>query len=100
MARWALYLTPWLIWTAHFLVLYVLWSLEDLRGGSAAGWRMAAVALTVFGLAGIAACTLLIWRKRDRPREEGDRLMTDLAATGGVVAALAVLFQTVPVVFV
>jgi hypothetical protein len=100
-ARWILYLAPWLIWTAHFLGLYVVWSVEDLAGGSATAWRIAAAVFGAACAAGCVLCTVAIWRGRARSRQgEGGRLMSDLAGLGGVIAALAVLFQSLPAAFV
>jgi hypothetical protein len=97
MRRGLLYMSPWLVWTAHFGAVYGLASLGDITTGAGAPlWRVAIGAATAAAVAAVAAALVLLWRARRSARLPADRMMIDLALASGGLAALAIVWQGLP----
>lgn len=99
MRTWGLILGGLIVWAAHFVGTYALVSLADISADPGhPGWR---VGLAVFGGLCLAALALLaLWAWRDlTSRDQQDRFASRVALAGQAVAALGVVFQTLPAVF-
>ena len=97
MGRWLFALGGLLVWTAHFLGVYLIASLAHLSGG-AAHWAMIWLA---YSAACVVTAIALTWtaarRMRARDRSEGAlHLLDQLAVTGGGVGVVAIVWQSLP----
>jgi hypothetical protein len=97
MGRWLFALGGLLVWTGHFLGVYLIASLAHLSGGGPhwtwiwSGFSIACV-VTAVALAGAAA-------RRARRREPSDgasQLLDQLAVIGGGLASVAIIWQSLP----
>lgn len=96
MKAWLELLGGLLIWTGHFLGLYLLASIADIAPARADGPLVAAtIAFTVACALAAGALAVLAWRKAERG-EPIERFRARLAALGGAVAAVAVTWQSAP----
>lgn len=97
MRFWGLTLGGLLVWAAHFLGLYLLASFADVAWRDAAGGRTLGLAFSAVCLVVISG---LVWRSavqlRARPDDQTRAFALSLAAAGGVIAAVGVVFQTAP----
>lgn len=87
-------LGPFLIWAAHFLVVYTIASLADLSdAASAHGWRMG-------GLAAGALCGLglAVQFVRSHRASRLTPLARQLAGVGFAVSLIAIAWQSLPLV--
>jgi hypothetical protein len=102
---------PMALWALHFVVAYSLagvgcehgWDQQRGFGLSTLVWSL--LAITVVALASIAALGLHAWRVRvaagnpTDPRERRRCFLAGATATLAVLAAIAVVFTSVPVFF-
>ena len=87
-------LGPFLVWTAHFVVVYGVASIIDIGDPSDAGrWRTAGLAFTGLCLAAIAWCGV-----RLIPRGRRSPLARRLGLSGAVIGFVAVAWQSLPLV--
>jgi hypothetical protein len=96
MRRWAFLLGGLTVWFVHFLGVYALASIADLRGPSEqAVWRGVHLAFSLACAAMSAALTLAAAR-RVMSSTASERFLARLAALGGGVGLLAILWQSLP----
>jgi hypothetical protein len=94
MQAWRIMLGPFLIWAAHFVGLYALASLEAVGDPSqAARWRL--IGLMLSGACVLALGLGSLWILR-RPAVTG--LQRRLGLVGGMLAGVAVVWQSLPLV--
>jgi len=95
MRRWLLLLAGPLIWAAHFMAIYAVTSISYVvAGATTAEARLVVVALSLAGLGGCAGVLLLGLREDNR--DELAQFWRAVATAGLVVAAVAILWQTLP----
>ncbi|MFN3814961.1 hypothetical protein [Brevundimonas sp.] len=99
MRHWAYMLGGLIVWTIHFMGVYGIASVADVAAH--AGHPLARAAVVAFtGVCLVAAGWLTVVAAR-RWRRGGDEMagFTDaIAATGGAVSALSILWQGLPAV--
>jgi hypothetical protein len=96
MRRWLLLLGGLAVWAVHFLGVYVLASVADLRGPSEQEvWQAAHV---VFSLACMVVCAaLLVAAGRRMGNASPDtRFMSRISGAGAGLGLLAILWQSLP----
>lgn len=97
MRAWAWMTGGLIVWTVHFLGVYLISSLADVAAtADDPAWRMAGLA---FSLACVLAAALLLWMSVRRLRLAGDgptRFSDQLAALGAAVAVIAIIWQSLP----
>ena len=92
MREWRVMLGPFLIWAAHFMVVYTLASLADLSDGSTAlGLRTAGLIAT--GLCGLALAAQFV---HSRQLTDLSPLARRLAGVGFAASLIAVAWQGLP----
>lgn len=92
MREWRMMLGPFLIWAAHFVLVYALASLADIRPASESGlWRTLGLALSLCCIIGLAA--VMAW---GRSSSRFSPLAKRLGLFGGGIALLAVAWQSLP----
>jgi hypothetical protein len=97
--RWAFLLGGLAAWALHFLGVYLLASLADLRASSEQPlWRGAHLAFSLFCGAAVAILAITAWR-RAGIGESPERFTNRLAALGAAVALVAILWQSLPAFF-
>jgi hypothetical protein len=98
MRRWLAMTAGLLIWTAHFLGLYLLASAADVWSSTeAAAGRWIGLGFSLLCLTLIAVAAFAMAR---RPAPEGPALWERrVALTGALVAAVGVTWQTAPLAF-
>jgi hypothetical protein len=85
-----------IVWAVHFIGVYLISSVADLvTTADDAGWRMAAFAFS--GLCVLAAAALLVAALR-RLRAHPHAFADQVAACGGGVAVIAIVWQALPTV--
>jgi hypothetical protein len=94
MGRWLLLLGGPLIWGAHFMAIYLITSAAYVGAHSPGGATR--VAVGVLSVVAIAAASLLILRAA-RSREANHAFWRAIAIAGSVLAIIAILWQTLPV---
>ena len=98
MRFWLLILGGLLIWTAHFLGLYLLSSAADVVLGDAGAWNIFGLTFSALCLASIGAlwwkCLIALRAKPEATRSFGLRL----AIAGSLLGAIGVVFQTLVLV--
>lgn len=99
MKRWAFMLGGLIVWSAHFLGVYVIASIADVVADDAHPLSRAAVgAFTALCFLAAGALTLAAarrWRRGDAGEMGFEHA---IAATGGAVAAVSILWQGLPAV--
>jgi len=102
MGRWASMLGGLLVWTVHFVGVYVLASIGDVASrADDPAWRLAIVAFSGLCLAAAAALLVRAFRDLRDPRAGTDataRLLPELSALGAGLALIAIAWQTLPAV--
>jgi hypothetical protein len=95
MRFWLLILGGLLIWTAHFLGLYLLSSAADVAREDAGAWNGAGL---IFSLICLMVIAFLCWRcivwLRTKPSDETRAFGLRLAVAGGLLGGIGVAFQT------
>ena len=94
MREWRVMLGPFLIWAAHFVVVYALASVADLSDATMAqGLRMT-------GLGGTALCGLglMLGYVRSRRQDRLTPLSRQLAGVGCAASLIAIAWQSLPLV--
>ncbi len=91
MREWRAMLGPFLIWTAHFAVVYGVASLADIAPLETASWRVAGLAFSALCLA--ALILIAVWQRR---RMSATALARGLGLTGSLVGLIAVAWQSLP----
>ncbi|MDG2520682.1 hypothetical protein P7B02_03930 [Caulobacter segnis] len=86
-----------LIWALHFLGLYGLASVADLATGRADGWRAAGLGFSLACLLATALYAVMLARRLRRASNAPVQVFAlGLGLTGGLVAAIGVVFQSLP----
>lgn len=92
MRSWRIMLGPFVIWALHFVGIYALASLEAVGDPFQADrWRQIALAFSGACLIGVISVT--VWLRARAPTTD---LEQRLGMFGGVVAAIAVAWQSLP----
>lgn len=91
MRDWRLMLGPFLIWTAHFVVVYGVASVADIAPEETGTWRIAGL---VFSALCLVALTVIAVRLRQRTA--ATPLARGLGLTGSLVGFIAVAWQSLP----
>ena len=98
MKRWGYMLGGLIVWTVHFLGVYVIASVGDVAAD--ADHPLSRAAVGVFTLVCLIAAAGLTVVAARRWRRGGDEMGFEnaIAATGGAVAAISILWQGLPAV--
>ena len=99
MKRWAYMLGGLIVWTVHFLGVYGIASVADVAAH--AGHPLSRAAVGVFTLVCLIAAGWLTVDAGRRWRRGGDEMAgfaNAIAATGGAVSAVSILWQGLPAV--
>lgn len=92
MREWRVLLGPFMIWAAHFLLVYGIASIDDLGDpGQSSTWRNIGSGLSLFCLA-----ALILVMMRIRVRAENSALAQQIGVAGGSIASVAVIWQSLP----
>lgn len=91
MRDWRVMLGPFLIWTAHFAVVYGVASVADIAPPQAGAWQVAGIAFSALCLA-----ALVVTAVRLRRRTAATPLARGLGLTGSLVGFIAVAWQSLP----
>jgi hypothetical protein len=96
MRNWLLLLGGPLIWAAHFLAIYLATSASQVAVGATSGaTRVAIIALSIGAGAGAILLAMHAWR---RPHAEAqDAFWRTVSLAGAVLAIVAIIWQTLPV---
>ena len=97
MRTWAWMLGGLILWTAHFLGVYLIASVADVVAH--ANHPLSRVSVAAFTLACLTAAgwvTLEAVRRGRRADDEMTGFAAAVAATGGAVSAVAILWQGLP----
>jgi len=93
-----------LVWAGHFLFVYALNGVRCARPGMEEYWLGIAVASWAIGLAGVLALAAIGWfhrHLRARLPASGDaRFLRSVAGGLSLLSAVAVIWQTLPVLLV
>ncbi|MGR4863604.1 hypothetical protein [Caulobacter sp. LARHSG274] len=85
-----------IVWAVHFLGVYALASLADLRGPSERGlWRSAHLAFSLPCAAAAAALAVMAVRQIARG-PSSERFIARIAALGAVLGLVAIVWQSLP----
>jgi hypothetical protein len=99
MRRWAFLLGGLLLWTAHFLGVYILASLADLRPlDEQKLWRALHLAFSLICAAAAATLAACAARRVCR-RHAIDQFETRIATLGAGLGLLAIVWQSLPALF-
>lgn len=93
MRDWRIILGPFLIWTAHFAVVYGVASLADIAPLRAAAWQVAGLAFSAVCMAALVGMAF-----RLRSRTAATPLARRLGLAGSLVGLIAVTWQSLPLV--
>lgn len=98
MKRWGYILGGLIVWTVHFLGVYVIASVGDVAAD--ADHPLSRAAVGMFTLACLIAAGGLTVVAARRWRRDGEEMGFEhaVAATGGAVAAVSILWQGLPAV--
>jgi hypothetical protein len=97
MARWSFMLSGFLLWALHFAGLYAIASVEaETAHADMEFWRTVALAFSIACLSSSIGVALWTYLHLARARSDGFAFHRQLAALGGVVAAIAITWQTLP----
>ncbi|AEC19466.1 hypothetical protein PT7_0926 [Pusillimonas sp. T7-7] len=93
-----------LIWAAHFLFIYAWHGLVCARPALQINWLNMPISMWIILTAGVLALTVmaathLCWRKR-MPHMGNPKFLPWLAATLSLLSALAVVWETIPLVWI
>ncbi len=92
MREWRAILGPFLVWTAHFVLVYGLASIADIRPAAESGvWRTLGLALSLGCVVAIAGGA--VWH---RTRTGPSPLAKRLSLFGSGIGIIAVTWQTLP----
>ena len=96
MRHWLLLLGGPLIWTAHFLAIYIATSASHVAVGSTSGvTRIAIIALSVGAVAAALLLATHAWR---RPHADAQNAFwRTISLAGALLAIIAIIWQTLPV---
>lgn len=98
MGRWLFMLGGLILWLVHFLGVYVIASLADVVAtADDPAWRMAGLAFSAVCVLGAVALLLHAVGRLGRPAG-GSLLIAQLAATGALLALIAIVWQALPTV--
>lgn len=92
---WVYFLGGLLIWTAHFLGIYVFASFAA-QFGDEPLWRLAGVGFSLLCVVGAAILMIAGSRRLSRADSAGARLHHAIAAGSGGLGAVGVVFQALP----
>lgn len=96
MRRWLLLLGGPLIWAGHFGLIYAIASISIQASGETGMLaRALVVGSTVVAVFAAIGVLLLAWRRQGE--EPFDRFFRAVSAAGAVLAAIAICWQTLPV---
>lgn len=99
MRAWAWMTGGLIVWSAHFLGVYILSSLADVVAtADDPTWRAIALGFSAACLLASTALLLLAARRLRRPASETRRFADQLAALGGGLACIAIVWQALPTV--
>lgn len=94
MRDWGVMLGGLLVWALHFLLVYGVASMADISDPSqGSAWRLAGLMMTILCLAGLAVIVL-----QARSTRTVSSLARTLGLAGCALAAIAVIFQGLPLV--
>lgn len=98
MRRWLSLTGGLLIWAAHFLGVYVIASLADVVAtADDPAWRLGGVIFSLVCLVGIAVLAVGVFRSgRGDSSEERRGFERSVALGGCLIAAIGIVFQTLP----
>jgi hypothetical protein len=89
-----------IIWAAHFLIVYASESLVCTRGGGASMHAAIVATASIVALILLLGITVYSWRDASTARAPGSAFMDRLAAALGLLGMLAVLWASLPAVFI
>lgn len=92
MREWRMMLGPFLIWTAHFVLVYAIASVADIRPPTeSASWRIGGLVVSAACIAG-----LILFAATTRSKKELSSLATLIGLCGSALGAVAVARQSLP----
>lgn len=96
MKTWIWMTSGLIVWTAHFVGVYLISSVADVVAtADDARWRMAGLAFS--GICVLVTATL-VWASARRLRRRGPAFPDQVAALGSVTSLIAIVWQGLPTV--